>query len=211
MARGRARNRRIAALGSAVLLAGGVLAAAPAATAVAQPAGKRPVATGTGGAVASADLDASRAGIRGAAPRRQCDRRGGGDGQHARRHRAVRCRSGRRRLHGHLPGQAASGDHDRRARDVPGEVLAEAVPRQQGQGAAVRERAPVRVCRSASRAWSRPGPRRCGSTASTASAMICRRRSRRPSVASSSTRTSTSRNKLRCRICSRSPAAASCS
>jgi gamma-glutamyltranspeptidase/glutathione hydrolase len=64
VARGGARNRRIAALGSAVLLTGGVLAAVPtAAAARTHAAGKRAVATGSGGAVASAEVNASRAGI----------------------------------------------------------------------------------------------------------------------------------------------------
>ena len=42
---------------------------------------------------------------RGAQGGRQRDRRGGRRREHARRHRAVRRRPGRRGLHGHLPGQ----------------------------------------------------------------------------------------------------------
>jgi gamma-glutamyltranspeptidase/glutathione hydrolase len=52
----------IAVLGSAALLVSGLVAAVPADAA--HHARKRPLATGRGGAVASADLDASRAGIR---------------------------------------------------------------------------------------------------------------------------------------------------
>ena len=66
---------------------------------------------------------------RGVAPGRQRDRRGGCDGQHARRHRTVRRRPRRWRLHGHLPGQAAPRRHHRRPREVPGHVHPDDVPR----------------------------------------------------------------------------------
>ncbi len=146
MARGRARGRRIAALGSAVLLGGGVLAAPARAACGGYAAGRQ-------AARCHRNRRRRRVGRPqrlarrhpGTASGRQRDRRGSGDGQHARGDRAVRRRPGWRRLHGDLPGQAAPGDHDRRARDVPGEVLAANVPGREGQAPAVRECAPLRV------------------------------------------------------------------
>ena len=64
---------------------------------------------------------------RGAAPRRQRRRRDGRDGERTRGHRPVRGRSGRRWLHGHLRRPGPHRDHDRRPRELPGLVHANAL------------------------------------------------------------------------------------
>ena len=62
--RARAHHRHLAVASAALVAAGSLAAAGPAAIAQAPARGPQPVATGSGGAVSSVDLDATRAGIK---------------------------------------------------------------------------------------------------------------------------------------------------
>ena len=174
---------RTAVAAGAALLVAPLLLAAPAGAHARAGGGareaKRPVATGSGGAVASADLDASKAGI--------AVLRKGGNAIDA----AVATASTLGVTEPFVAGPGGGGymviylAKQHRVITLDGRETCPASCTDQqfidpstGQAPAVRGGPALRACRWACPAWSRRGPRPCGSTAGTRSAPISSRPSR---------------------------------